>query len=165
VTYGEALARTANIAGEGLAAGSPEEARAIAAFTDFVRIMDAETIAQRALEVYAENAYFNDTVKELSGSAVIGAYLAESLEATEEVKVEVVDVARSGIDYYYRWVMDIKFRNLNGGEWTSSEGMSQIRFNPQGRVVLHRDFWDSAGGLFAYMPVVGSLLKWIKGRI
>ena len=42
--------------------------------------------------------------------------------------------------------MDIKFRNLNNGAWTRSEGMSQIRFNREGKVLIHRDFWDAAGG-------------------
>lgn len=165
MTYQEALQRTALVAEGAPQPGSEEEARAIAAFTEFVRQMRVETIAANARLVYAKDAYFNDTVKELEGSEAIAEYLAESLEATEEVNVEVVDVARSGVDYYYRWVMDIKFRNLNGGNWARSEGMSQIRFNGEGRVVLHRDFWDAAGGLFAYMPVVGSLIKWIKGRI
>ena len=165
MTYQEALQRTASIAERAPEPGSEEEVRAIAAFSDFVRQMRAETIADNARRVYAEEAYFNDTVKELEGSEAIADYLAESLEATEEVNVEVVDVARSGIDYYFRWVMDIKFRKLNGGDWARSEGMSQIRFDGNGQVVLHRDFWDAAGGLFAYMPVVGSLIRWIKGRI
>jgi ketosteroid isomerase-like protein len=165
VTYQEALQRTAHAAQQAPVPGSEAEARATAAFTDFVRQMRAESIAAHARRVYAEDAYFNDTVKEIEGSEAIAEYLAESLGATEEVNVEVVDVVRSGMDFYYRWVMDIKFRSLNGGNWARSEGMSQVRFNGEGRVVLHRDFWDAAGGLFAYMPVVGWLIKWIKGRI
>lgn len=165
VSYGEALERTALAIGDGFEAGSPEEAQAIARFTDFVREWQPETIVESVQAVYAEDAYFNDTVKELNTNGAIAHYLAESLEATEIVRIEVVDVARSGVDYYYRWVMDIKFRNLNNGAWTQSEGMSQIRFNREGKIVLHRDFWDAAGGLFAYMPVVGSLLKWIKRRL
>jgi len=165
MSYEEALVYTAAPEIGHLTPDSAAEKEAIARFSQFIAHMQAESIAENARDVYAENAYFNDTIKELVGNEAIGAYLAESLGATEKVEVEVVDVARSGIDYYYRWVMDIKFRNLNDGNWARSEGMSHIRFDAAGRVVLHRDYWDAAGGLFAYMPVIGSVLRWIKGRI
>jgi len=165
VSYKQALEQTAIALGNGFAAGSTEEVQAIARFTEFLREWNPETIADSVQAVYASEAYFNDTIKEMNSNKRIAHYLAKSLEATETVRIEVLDVARSGVDYYFRWVMDIKFRNLNNGDWTQSEGMSQIRFNHEGKVLLHRDFWDAAGGLFVYMPVVGSLLKWIKGRL
>lgn len=165
MSYGEALEHTALVIGDGFEAGSPDEVQAIARFTEFLREWDPETIADSVRSVYGSDAYFNDTIKEISTNEEIAHYLAESLAATELVRIEVKDVARSGVDYYFRWVMDIKFRNLNNGSWTQSEGMSQIRFDREGKVVMHRDFWDAAGGLFAYMPVVGSLLRWIKGRL
>ena len=165
VSYGQALKQTAIALGDGFAAGSSEEVQAIARFTEFLQEWDPETIADKVQAVYASEAYFNDTIKEVDSNKKIAHYLAKSLEATETVRVEVLDVARSGVDYYFRWVMNIKFRNLNNGSWTQSEGVSQIRFDHEGKVLLHRDFWDAAGGLFAYMPVVGSLLRWIKGRL
>ena len=165
MSYREVLEQTALALGQGFTAGSVEEVQAIARFTDFLREWDPETIADNVRSVYASEAYFNDTIKEIHTNEHIAHYLAESLGATEMVRIEVMDVARSGVDYYFRWVMDIKFRDLNNGAWTRSEGMSQIRFDREGKVLLHRDFWDAAGGLFAYMPVVGSLLKWIKGRL
>ena len=164
MSYGEALEHTALVIGDGFEAGSPDEVEAIARFTEFLREWDPVTIADSVRSVYASDAYFNDTIKEISTNEEVAHYLAESLAATELVRIEVNDVARSGVDYYFRWVMDIKFRNLNNGAWTQSEGMSQIRFDREGKVVMHRDFWDADGGLFAYMPVVGSLLRWIKGR-
>ena len=165
VSYRQALEQTAIALGNGFSVGSTEEVQAIARFTEFLREWNPETIADSVQAVYASEAYFNDTIKDMNSSKKIAHYLAKSLEATETVRIEVLDVARSGVDYYFRWVMDIKFRNLNNGDWTQSEGMSQIRFNHEGKVLLHRDFWDAAGGLFAYMPVVGSLLRWIKGRL
>ena len=165
MNYEEALVYTAAPEVGQLLPDSEAEKEAIERFSKFIGHMQADSVGENARAVYAEDAYFNDTIKELTGSEAIGAYLAESLGATEQVEVEVVDVARSGINYYYRWVMDIKFRKLNNGDWARSEGMSHIRFNADGRVVLHRDYWDAAGGLFAYMPIIGSVIRWIKGRI
>lgn len=165
MSYRQALEQTGLALGDGFASGSAEEVQAIARFTEFLREWDPETIADTVRAVYASEAYFNDTIKELSSNEKIAHYLTESLQATETVRIDVLDVARSGVDYYFRWIMDIKFQNLNNGGWTQSEGMSQIRFDHEGKVLLHRDFWDAAGGLFVYMPVIGFLLRWIKGRL
>ena len=43
-------------------------------------------------------------------------------------------------------------------------GASQLVFDAQGRVVLHRDYWDAAEELYEKLPVVGSLMRWLKRR-
>ena len=72
--------------------GSPEEQAAIERFVDFVSVMSVETVRARVHQVYAGDAYFNDTLKEVRGAAAIEEYMAESLGATEEVAVEVTEV-------------------------------------------------------------------------
>jgi steroid delta-isomerase len=29
----------------------------------------------------------------------------------------------------------------------------------------HRDYWDAAGELYEQLPVIGSLMRWLKRRI
>ena len=43
--------------------------------------------------------------------------------------------------------------------------MTQLRFNSDGLVVLHQDYWDSAGGFYDHLPVVGGLLAWIRSML
>ena len=100
MNYEEALVYTAAPEVGQLLPDSEAEKEAIERFSQFIGHMQADSVGENARAVYAEDAYFNDTIKELTGSEAIGAYLAESLGATEQVEVEVVDVARSGIDYY-----------------------------------------------------------------
>ena len=44
-------------------------------------------------------------------------------------------------------------------------GISRIRINPTGQVILHQDYWDSGGNLFEHIPVVGWLIRRIKARL
>ena len=63
-------------------------------------------------------------------------------------------------------LMDIDcFKNYNDGKVARSVGISHLRFDGDGKIVLHRDYWDAAGGLYEYLPVVGGLIRWIKGRL
>jgi hypothetical protein len=36
--------------------------------------------------------------------------------------------------------------------------------DPQGLIVLHRDYWDAAEELYEKLPVVGALMRWLRRR-
>ena len=59
----------------------------------------------------------------------------------------------------------IRFKRLAGGEDTRSVGMTHVRFDSAGKVVLHQDFWDSTGGFFEHVPVLGWMLRRVKNRL
>ena len=145
--------------------GSPEERAAIDRFTDFVSVMSPEIAAEKTLSVYAVNAYLNDTLAQITGAEAIRDYFVSSLAGAEHVAVEVTDVAVSGGNYYFRWIMDIQFMSLKKGEVTRSVGMSHVRFDRDGKVVFHNDYWDSTSGFFEHVPVVGWLIRRVKNRV
>jgi len=164
-SYQDALARTDPEKIGTVATGSPEERAALGRFVELFGNLTAETVRARAKSVYAPDAYFNDTLKTLIGAEAIEAHLVRSAEAAEEVTVDVVDVAQSGANYYLRWVMDVRFKSLKKGEVVRSIGVSHIRFNREGQVVLHQDYWDATTGLFEHIPVVGRVLRTVKNRL
>ncbi len=162
MTYFEALEQAH---GDSVEKGTAIERAAIARFQDFFSIFEETRIRSNARGVYAPDAFFNDTLKTVIGAAAIEDYLAASANSVESCAVEVVDVAESGGDYYFRWVMEITFKKFNKGETTRSIGMSHIRFNSEGLVSVHQDYWDAAGGLFEHLPGIGAMLGWIKRRL
>jgi steroid delta-isomerase len=40
-----------------------------------------------------------------------------------------------------------------------------VRFGPDGRVTYHRDYWDAAGELYAKLPVVGPLMRYLARKM
>jgi hypothetical protein len=40
--------------------------------------------------------------------------------------------------------------------------MTHLKFNREGRIVLHQDYWDSTAGFFEYVPILGPVIRWIK---
>ncbi|MCZ7650145.1 MAG: nuclear transport factor 2 family protein [Thermoanaerobaculia bacterium] len=104
--------------GAPFAAGSKEEARAIARFQDVLADFKAPGLAARAAEVYAPGAWFNDTLKTVRGGEAIGNYLGKTAEALERGTVEFLDVVGSNGDYYVRWEMRLRFARLDRGRPT-----------------------------------------------
>jgi steroid Delta-isomerase len=43
-------------------------------------------------------------------------------------------------------------------------GGSHIVFGDDGRIALHRDYWDAAEELYEKLPAVGRLMRWLKRR-
>lgn len=121
------------------------------------------TVGERARSVYAEDAYFNDGFAELEGGDEIAAYLVRSAEAAGEVAIEVHDVAYSGPEIYLRW--DMRFTNQKGSKEVVAPGISHLRVNADGRVVFHRDYWDSSGALAEFVPLMPSILGSIRSRM
>ena len=163
--YQDALDSTNARKATALKRASAEEKAAIARFQDFLSVMNRETVRAKTRQVYAENAYLNDTLKTLHGAAAIEEYFLATTENAESITVRFDDVAESGGDYYFRWVMDVKLKKFKPGETLRSIGMTHVRFDEQGKVVMHQDYWDAAQGLFEHVPVLGSAIRAIKKRL
>jgi hypothetical protein len=134
-------------------------------FAELFSSLTKEGIADQVRDVYAADAYLYDTLKEVRGVDSICDYLTESGEAVQSCEVQLNDLARSQRDYYVRWTMQIRFKKLNKGRICRSEGISHLRFNRDGKISFHQDYWDSASGLFEHIPVVGLLIRLVKKRL
>ena len=44
-------------------------------------------------------------------------------------------------------------------------GATLLRFDADGRISEHRDYWDAAGELYAKLPLIGPLMRWLKHRL
>jgi hypothetical protein len=147
------------------AEGTPEEAGAIERFKSVFADFSPDAVAAHSRASYADSLYFNDTVKIHREIAPLVHYLKESAAAVKSCRVEFYDVTRSGEDFYFRWRMEIEFKAVKSGQTMSSIGMTHIRFDPNGKVVLHQDFWDPATGIYEHLPLVGNAIRKIKARL
>ena len=152
-------------AGPPLAAGSDEERQAIERFQSLLSDFKAPDFVQRIPEVYAEGVFFNDTLKTLRAAEEVQEYFQATTEAIDKGTVEFLDLVADNGNYYFRWSMTIRFKRLARGEDKHSVGMSHVRFDSAGKVVLHQDFWDSVGGLFEHVPTLGWVLRRAKKKL
>lgn len=160
--FHDALAARAGTLGVGK--GSETERAAVQRVKDFFATMTEASVRQQTRQVYAPEAYLNDTLKSLTGAATIEAYFLTTVQQAESVTVKFEDVAESGGNYYFRWVMDTRLKKLRAGETIRTIGITLIRFDAQGRVVLHQDFWDSTAGVYEHVPVLGTAIRGIKAK-
>ncbi len=149
-----------------VAAGSDTERLAVNRLKHFLGEWSAESIQTNTLQVYAPDAWLNDTLKTVRGATNIQSYFLRTIQNAVSLTVQFDDVTRSGDGlYYFRWVMDNQLKSVAKGQTIRTLGISVIRFDAQGRVLIHQDYWDSAAGLFDHIRVVDYGIRAIKARL
>jgi hypothetical protein len=160
---GVAEFQKAATAAPGVDLSEAEGEAAVARFRDFFKNVTPESIREKTQSLYAENVWFNDTLKTLRSRAAVEAYFLKTMDHVDLFQTEVNDVARSGGNFYVRWTMDIRFKGAK--EPVRTIGVSLLRFDREGRAVFHQDFWDSGAGFYEHLPVLGGVMRWIKSKI
>lgn len=145
--------------------GSPGEAAALERFKAFWSELTAASVNEMLPRVYAENVWFNDTVRTINNRGELLSYLLATAGHVESCRVEVRDIAYTDQGYYLRWEMKVVPRQGKDGELWPSIGITHVRFNAEGQVILHQDYWDSAGGLYEHFPLLGWLIRNIRARL
>ncbi|MEO8225208.1 MAG: nuclear transport factor 2 family protein [Gammaproteobacteria bacterium] len=163
-SYERALARTAPLAVT-LEPGSGPEALAFGNVQRYFAGMSADSVRAQTATVYAPEAYLNDTLVGIDGAGRIEAYFLKTIQRARLLKVEFLERAPVGTDWYVRWRMTVAADGVNGGEEVVTYGVSQLRFDSEGRVLIHKDFWDAGTGLYEQLPGVGALIRRVRGTV
>ena len=130
-------------------------------FKDFHK--DAEE--KQIRDVYAENFYFNDTFKTFRNIEELIPYMEETAENVKTTTVEILDVSKSDTDYYLRWKMVMDFTAKGREIHSVSIGMTQLRFNDEGKIILHQDYWDGAEGFYQHLPYIGYFVRKVRDSL
>jgi len=140
--------------------GSPDAIdEGIARFQSTFEDLTAPDVGPRFQQTYAETFFFNDTLHSISERASLVDYMERTGAALSESQVIVHQVIREQADVYVRWTMEFKTRAAGRDIHSKSIGVTHLRFDESGQVVLHQDFWDSGHALYAHIPFVGFAVK------
>jgi len=130
----------------------------LARFQETYQDLAVADLSERVGVTYAETFFFNDTLHSFHDRATLQAYMSQISTQLEHSAIEVHQVVVDGADVFVRWRMHFASASME----SNSIGMSHLRFNQDGEVVLHQDFWDSGHGLYAHLPVVGFLVRRVR---
>lgn len=113
---------------------------------------------------YAPDARFKDPFNEVRGIAAIQHIFAHMFVALDQPRFVVTGRVVQGHQCFLTWDFLFAFRDFHKGVTQTVRGASHLVLDEQGRVTLHRDYWDAAEELYEKLPVVGALMRWLKKR-
>ena len=140
--------------------GSAEEKSGIENFKEYYKVFAEDVIRRDTKKLYARDAYFRDGYKEVKGVDAIETYFIATTKAVVSCTFDITDVSVHEGNYYFRWVMKLTIKRDKDNPMEQI-GMSHIRFDPEGKVIFHADYWDTSI-VFERVPVLGSIIRWAK---
>ena len=108
-----------------------------------------------------EDVRFKDPFNDVRGVKAMETVFRHMFEALGDVHFQVHQAIAEGDRCLLEWRFDSRLR---GRPWRF-EGTSALRFAPDGRVAEHIDYWDAAQDFYERLPLIGGLLRWLRGRL
>jgi ketosteroid isomerase-like protein len=142
-----------------------DDARAVTARVRAFYEAFAAADVDRLDAVYAADAYFRDPFNEVRGLPEIRRIFAQMFEHLDGPRFTFLDEAVDERGAFLTWDMTFRIRRLAPHETRRIHGATHLRFAPDGRVAYHRDYWDAADELYAQLPLIGPVMRWLKRRL
>ena len=115
-------------------------------------------------DLYTADAQFKDPFNEVQGLAAVQQVYRHMYVSLESPHFIVTNRIVDGHQCFLAWEFKFKFRNFHKGVQQTVVGGSHLVLADDGRIKLHRDYWDAAEELYEKLPVVGGLMRWLKKR-
>ena len=113
--------------------------------------------------LYSEQARFKDPFNEVQGVPAIRGVFAHMFTSLDGPHFEIQEVLVQGDQCFLTWDFVFRMKRFRKDE-QRIHGGSHLRLAPDGRIDMHRDYWDVAEELYEKLPVLGSLMRWLKRR-
>jgi len=112
-------------------------------------------------DYYAPDAKFKDPFNEVQGVAQVQRIFAHMFGALAEPRFVVHDIVVENEQCFLTWDFVFRMRRFSR-ELQTVRGGSHMRLAADGRIALHRDYWDAAEELYEKLPVLGALMRSLR---
>ncbi len=119
----------------------------------------------RLAEIYADDVRFVDPAHTIDGLEQLTRYFENLYRNIDPPVFRFLNDLRLEAEGYVQWEMDFSHPRLSGGKVITVSGSSYIRFNDEGKVFFHRDYFDLGAMLYERLPLIGRIIGFIKGRL
>jgi hypothetical protein len=134
--------------------------------TDLQRVvMFFETLtaasAQQLEPIYAHDASFKDPFNDVRGLPAITRIYSHLFTQVDAPRFVISSQVIQGDNAFLTWNFLFRMKRFSSAE-QCIRGASHLRFDDDGRIACHRDYWDAAEELYEKLPLLGSLMRALK---
>jgi hypothetical protein len=129
---------------------------------DFFQSISVDSARTVSL-IYTDDVWFKDPFNEVQGLEQVSHIFTHMFEQVDAPRFVVTHSVLQDDQAFLTWDFLFRMRRFSDEE-QCIRGATHVRFASDGRVAYHRDYWDAAEELYEKLPVVGSLMRWLKTR-
>jgi ketosteroid isomerase-like protein len=112
---------------------------------------------------YTADASFKDPFNEVQGLAAIQRIFSHMFDNLLAPHFVIVEAIAQDDQAFLSWEFHFRMKRFSSAHQVVRGG-THLRFAPDGRIAVHRDYWDAAEELYEKLPVLGALMRWLKRR-
>ncbi len=140
------------------------DAKVLARVVAFFEHIAPEDVA-RIGEIYAADAYFRDPFNEVRGVAAIARVYAHMFEQLDECRFVITDTVVEVDSALLVWVFTFRIRRWRRARHRLFTVLRTSNSLLDGKVGYHRDYWDAAEELYAKLPFIGPVLRFLRRKL
>jgi ketosteroid isomerase-like protein len=129
---------------------------------DFFQSISADS-ARTLSQIYTDDVWFKDPFNEVQGLEQVSHIFTHMFEQVDAPRFVVTHSVLQDDQAFLTWDFLFRMRRFSDDE-QCIRGATHVRFASDGRVAYHRDYWDAAEELYEKLPILGSLMRWLKTR-
>ena len=129
----------------------------------FFETLNQETTLLAFAEIYARDVYFKDPFNQTHGVPAVYEIFQEMYMTLDTPRFEILECVDKGQVAYVKWRFIFYFKGKS--EEQGFEGVSRLTVNAEDKIVSHIDYWDAAEQVYEKIPLIGSILRYLKRKI
>jgi len=141
-----------------------DAAQALARLADYFETMTLESV-DRIGDFYAPDARFKDPFNDVRGVPAIRQVFHHMFRQVAQPRFIVTERIAGDGSAVLLWQFHFHARFGLRERPQIIHGASHLRFDDAGLVALHRDYWDAAEELYAKLPLLGTLMRALAGKL
>lgn len=116
-------------------------------------------------EFYSADAWFKDPFNEVRGIAAIQHIFTHMFGQVAAPLFIVTEKVVDANGAMLVWEFFFRMKLWREGETQVIRGVSHLKFDAEGKVCYHRDYWDAAEELYEKLPLIGSIFRFLRKAI
>lgn len=132
-------------------------------YVEFFESLNKNTSFNKYEEIFVNTVYFEDPFQKTKDLKSLYKIFMHMYETLHEAHFVVKEIALTNNIAYIQWVF--RYKRVKNQDFESFIGVSRVTFEQTGKVVSHIDYWDSATNIYEKIPILGSLINFVKKRI
>lgn len=132
-------------------------------YAAFFENIDEQTSINEFEKFIDINASFKDPFHEVKGLHKFYEVFQKMYKNLEEPRFKIEEILENKNVGYIRWIFTFRFKNDSSKQQFT--GVSRVIFNSEDKAISHEDYWDAASNIYEKIPIVSSILKYVKNKI
>jgi hypothetical protein len=130
----------------------------------FYESLSPQSVSQLGA-LYDPQARFTDPFNDVTGVPAITHIFEHMFVSLRQPRFVVVERVLQGAQCFLTWEFRFYFKGYKSNQEQVILGASHLVLSDAGLITVHRDYWDAAQELYEKLPVVGSVMRWLRQRV